>query len=154
MLQHPQNYKNIRLVAFDRSIHTRCFTKKAVIKNFAIFTGKHLNKFLVEFARVKSRLTHFKPTFPFYSIPPGTIRKLSGYFQGVKKGIIGVKWIKGSFINYVRKIFRKTNISTPLICTRTCAYQGVRNVSFSENFAYVLYGCPQTTYLLSKAVKR
>ena len=22
--------------------------------------------------------------------------------------------------------------------TRTCAYQGVRNVSFSENFAYVL----------------
>ena len=25
----------------------------------------------------------------------------------------------------------------PLIRTRTCAYQGVRNVSFSENFAYV-----------------
>ena len=58
--------------------------KKAVIKNFAIFTGKHLNKFLVEFARVKSRLTHFKPTFPFYSIPPGTIRKLSG-LSGSKK---------------------------------------------------------------------
>ena len=43
---------------------------------------------------------------------------------------------------YVRKIFRKTNISYPLICTRTYAYQGVKNVSFSENFAYVLNGWP------------
>ena len=33
--------------------------------------------------------------------------------------------------------FRK-NISYPLICTRTCTYQGIRNVSFSENFAYLL----------------
>ena len=31
----------------------------------------------------------------------------------------------------IRKIFRKTNISYPLIRTRTCAYQGIRNVSFS-----------------------
>ena len=43
-------------------------------------------------------------------------------------------------IKYVRKISRKTNISNPLIRTSTCAYQGVRNVSFSENFAYVLNG--------------
>ena len=28
-----------------------------------------------------------------------------------------------------RQIFRKTNISYPLIHTYTCAYQGVRNVS-------------------------
>ena len=34
--------------------------------------------------------------------------------------------------------FRKTNISNSLIHTRTYAYQGVRNVSFSENFANVL----------------
>ena len=47
---------------------------------------------------------------------------------------------KGSFIKYVRKVFRKTNISNPLIRTRTCAEQGVRNVSFSENSAYVLNG--------------
>ena len=46
----------------------------------------------------------------------------------------------GPSIKYVRKFFRKTNISNPLIRTRTCAYQGVRNVSFSENFAYVLNG--------------
>ena len=46
----------------------------------------------------------------------------------------------GLSIKYIRKIFQKTNISEPLIRTRTCAYQGVRNVSFSENFAYVLNG--------------
>ena len=44
------------------------------------------------------------------------------------------------FIKYVRKISRKTNISNPLIRTHTCAYQGVRNVSFSENLAFVLNG--------------
>ena len=32
------------------------------------------------------------------------------------------------------KIFGKMNISYPLIRTRTCAYQRVRNTSFSENF--------------------
>ena len=50
--------------------------------------------------------------------------------------------IKGSSIKYVRKIFQKTNISIPLIRTRTCVYQGIRNASFSENFAYVLNGWP------------
>ena len=45
--------------------------------------------------------------------------------------------LRRSFIYYVRKIFQKTNISYPLISTRTCVYQGVRNVSFSKNFANV-----------------
>ena len=36
--------------------------------------------------------------------------------------------------------FRKTNIAYPLKCTRSCAYQGVRDVSLSERFAYVLNG--------------
>ena len=49
---------------------------------------------------------------------------------------------KGSSIKYVRKFFRKTNISKSLIRTRTCAYQGARNVSISENFAYLLHGWP------------
>ena len=39
---------------------------------------------------------------------------------------------------YVGKIFQKTNISNLLTHRRTCAYQGVRNVNFSKNFAYVL----------------
>ena len=38
----------------------------------------------------------------------------------------------GSSIKYVRKIFQKTNISNLRV------YQGVIDVSFSENFAYVL----------------
>ena len=47
---------------------------------------------------------------------------------------------KETSIKYVRKIFRKTNISNPVIRTRTYAYEAVRNVNFSENFAYVLNG--------------
>ena len=47
-------------------------------------------------------------------------------------------------IKYVRKIFRKTNISNPLIL---CAYQGVRYNIFSENFAYVLNGWPLSRHL-------
>ena len=55
---------------------------------------------------------------------------------------------------YAHEIFRKTNISNPLIHTRTCTYQGVENVSFSENFACVLNGWPLDVILkLSKNVK-
>ena len=35
------------------------------------------------------------------------------------------------------QIFRRTNISYPMR-TRTRAYQGVRNIRFSKNFAYML----------------
>ena len=34
--------------------------------------------------------------------------------------------------NKLRQIYRKTNISYPLISTLACAYQGVRNIYFSE----------------------
>ena len=34
--------------------------------------------------------------------------------------------------------FSKTNISYSLISTRTCAYKGIRNISFLGDFAYVL----------------
>ena len=44
----------------------------------------------------------------------------------------------GAILLYVRKFLRKTNISYLLVCTRMFAYEGVRNVSFSENFAYIL----------------
>ena len=47
---------------------------------------------------------------------------------------------QGRSIYHLRKIFRKTNISYPLIGTRKCEYQGVRNLSSLENFAYVLNG--------------
>ena len=41
--------------------------------------------------------------------------------------------------NKARQIFRKTNISYPLISTRTRAYHGVRNVHFSENLACFVF---------------
>ena len=52
--------------------------------------------------------------------------------------------------NKARQIFRKTNISYPLIRTRTCAYQGVRNVRFSENLAcFVFFETPVLRFALS-----
>ena len=45
---------------------------------------------------------------------------------------------EGSFISYVHKDVRKTNISDPLIRTPTCAYHAGRNVGFSGNFTSVL----------------
>ena len=41
--------------------------------------------------------------------------------------------------NKARQIFRKTNISYSLVRTRKCAYQGVRNVPFSENLAFFVF---------------
>ena len=41
--------------------------------------------------------------------------------------------------NKTRHIFRKTNISNPLIRTRTCAYQGVRNVRFFGKFGVLCF---------------
>ena len=40
------------------------------------------------------------------------------------------------------QIFRKTEISYPRMRTRTWAYQGVWNISFSENFINVLNEWP------------
>ena len=45
---------------------------------------------------------------------------------------------RGSSIYCVRKIFRKTNIFYPPTRIRMCTYQGLRNVSFSENFECVV----------------
>ena len=52
--------------------------------------------------------------------------------------ITTISFERGSFIWYVRIICQTTNLFYPLLGTPTCAYQGGSNVSFSENFAYVL----------------
>ena len=44
----------------------------------------------------------------------------------------------GSFILYVHKNFPKKHIFYELIRTGMFAYHGVKNVSFSENFPYIL----------------
>ena len=41
--------------------------------------------------------------------------------------------------NKTRQIFRKTNFSYPLIRTCTCAYQGIRNVSFFGKFSVLSF---------------
>ena len=41
--------------------------------------------------------------------------------------------------NKAHQIFRKKNISYPLIRTCACAYQGVRNVRFSENLVCFVF---------------
>ena len=38
-----------------------------------------------------------------------------------------------------RQIFAKSNISYSMIRTRTCVYQGIRNVRFSENLAQFVF---------------
>ena len=78
-----------------------------------------------------------KNILPFTNPSPNFVYKL-GY-----RNYTSMLQLKGSSIKYVRKTFRKTNISNPLIRTCTCEYQGVRNVSFLENFAYVLNGLPR-----------
>ena len=46
--------------------------------------------------------------------------------------------IRNPAFNTYSKYSEKTNISYLLVRTRRCTYQGVRNVSSSENFAYAL----------------
>ena len=60
--------------------------------------------------------------------------KVESFFRKI---ITLLNLTQGLFIQSVRKILRKTIISYPLIQTIKCAYQGVRNVSFLENFAQV-----------------
>ena len=53
----------------------------------------------------------------------------SYYFSQIKSLALGIIYLVRT------QNFSKNNISYPLIRKRTRAYQGVRNVSFSKNFA-------------------
>ena len=66
-----------------------------------------------------------------------------------KGGILNIEM--GSCIYCVRKIFRNTNISYPLIRTLSCAYQEVRNVSLSENFVSAINEWSLTNKILLQA---
>ena len=51
--------------------------------------------------------------------------------------------------------FPKNYISDPLIRTRTCAYQGIGNGNFSENFVYVLNESPPVKFQsIEKMIKK
>ena len=63
--------------------------------------------------------------------------KVAAQFVGNKaKGRISKRVLQE---NKARQISRKTNISYPLIRTRTCAYQGVRKFRFSGNLACFVF---------------
>ena len=58
-------------------------------------------------------------------------------------------YASGPSIKFVRQIFRETTISNPPIRTRTCAYQGVRNVSFRKILRTYLMNDPLYVCLLN-----
>ena len=94
-----------------------------------------LNVVLVHFCQVK-----FSNTFKKYfkkMLSPNISKKVTSMLLNV----VLVHFCQVKFSNTFKKYFQKIlspNISYPLTSTHTCAYQGIRNVSFSENFAYVL----------------
>ena len=126
------------------------FFKIGVLKHFAIFTGKHVcwSLFLIKLQASRIVRHILKCVWPFWR-PAALLKRDSNtrvFNQYSPKKATKITVVplflnarighgKGPSIKYVRKIFQKTNIS--------CAYQGVRNASFSENFAYVLNGWSQ-----------
>ena len=59
----------------------------------------------------------------------------------------GLRWVKGQrdhSFSTCADFHEKLTFLPPLMRTGVCAYQGVRNVSFSGNFAYVLHEWSQT----------
>ena len=58
-------------------------------------------------------------------------------FVGNKGKMPNSKWVVQE--NKAHQIFWKTNSSYPLTLTRTCAYQGIRNVYFSKNLVGFLF---------------
>ena len=91
-----------------------------------------LNKICPTFCAFESLLTRKSIRFVAFCPEPQEY-----YFIGNKaKGRISKRVFQE---NKTRQIFRKTNISYPLMRTRTCAYQGVRNVHFSEIFTCFVF---------------
>ena len=122
-----------------RSSHLQMFFKIAVRKNFVNFIGKHLywSLFLIKFQT--QRLATLLKRHQHRCFPVKFAKILrTPILQNTLGGCFWMPWTLrdhhywGSFIWYVRKIFRKTNISYSLIRTRTYGYQGVRNLSFRK----------------------
>ena len=65
---------------------------------------------------------------------------ISIFFGNTAKEQITKRVLQG---NKAHQVFRKTNISYPLIHTRMCAYYGVRNVlGFLENLLFCFFLTP------------
>ena len=130
--------------------------KKTVLKNFAIFTGTPLLESDQKACKfIKKRLQH--SCFPmnmakfrrsiletsangcYYIWNIGMKRTKQNGSHWSKRKIRKIFDIlsKGVFILVRKQNFPKTFISYPMIRILMCAYQEVRNVSFTESFAQI-----------------
>ena len=108
------------------------------IKIFELFAHRNDDTTLVQSLQhfqLCLRLSFFKFNFRKSWKHERFIYKVSHFAGNKTQERISKQWLQE---NKAHQIFRKTNISYPLIRTR-CAYQGIRNVSFSENMACLFF---------------
>ena len=100
--------------------------------------GKHIVKTLLNEMR-RSACTIYQNTL-YVDI---TNSIMSSIWMSIMSRSLDLTFLIASLASSIQqlcKVFRKTNISYPLMRTCACAYQGAKNVSFSKNTAQVLNG--------------
>ena len=135
--------KKKKIVA--RSFRSEVLLVKSVLKIWSKFTGEHPCRSVISIKLlcnfIEITLRHgWSPVHLLHIFRINFAKNTPGWLllPSTRGSLIQSCQDRGPSIKHVRKIFRKTNISNPLICTRPNAYQGVRNVCPLENFAYVL----------------
>ena len=88
------------------------------------------------YAKIASQTVASKLNEEFISICTESKSSCCKFVDNTAKGQIS-RWVFQE--KKVRQIFRKTNISYPMIHTHTCSYQGVRNVRFLENLTCFVF---------------
>ena len=117
------------------------FLKKDTVKWFPILIPEHFVGF------INAIQPHYRSLFFvfcfvclfFFHSARGWIKILQNKLEIVGNKAKGRIWKRVFQENKARQIFRKTNISYPLMRTRTFVHQGVRNVYFSENLAWFIF---------------
>ena len=106
---------------------------------YPIFTLTHFSVF----RKKKSKIVQGFAYTPFSGHRPGPPGGLNAPPEPQLQSFLAKNrcaHIFSVFPVYIYKIFWKTNNFYPMIRTRTCPYQVVKNISFMENFAYSLHG--------------
>ena len=138
-----QNYFDKRLVTTQPKAATR-----GVLKNFAKLTGKHMchvsfliklqasnhwhRCFLVNFLRTPFCIEHLRWLLPYS--PDSYIRR-SNRMAMLRQNVYTFSIFHG-ITKWLRKILFQLFFQGVIHLVRT--YQGVRNISFSENVAFIL----------------
>ena len=152
------------LYRFSFSFHLKALKER--VRGLALLVELSPELFPIYFSLLIENFQHFKNDF-VVNTTFNTLKRLHFsckhnvvhfYFQTSKKKTRGrhmfmihmnsnlfqAQQQRGDSFSTYEKFFRKTNISYPLTRTRTCAYQGVRNVSFPERFALTLNDDPKS----------